>query len=466
MPVLAFKMPARVASRPKATKGRTGRTGRGGSRGSGPERRRGFRPQNYSQTPAIKIWRPPIPEPLPPAPLLGPRGLLGLGLLALAQLWGRTAGRPATSAPVPSVWMDGISGQFPAPGNTTPGTWILDRTAGSFSFYDSSACGASTAQTAGDYRLFVVGDVYTVEPFETAGACGPREVGFIVNKGLPSEAKRTAQSTTYGFKNSSLGYVSSFTGAPSVPWAAPTTPVPLPDGWEPEAPPTGRAAVAGAVVVPSMPSVEAPVVPLALPAPGADQTASPPVVRRSIRRPPAFPPTVPAETTPLVNGNVLAPVLPPIPATDPGVVFPIPGQPGIPGNGPQPDLPSMAQELGRIERKLEAVLNPGGDANPLPEWANDLGDALNFARMLYELFTATQAGGTYTLSSPCVLDENDERVPVGVNYEGDLGWLGVLSNKIDALAELQQVAKDLKQPICKHKPVGQPVQVTFVEQLP
>jgi hypothetical protein len=104
---------------------------------------------------------------------------------------------------------------------------------------------------------------------------------------------------------------------------------------------------------------------------------------------------------------------------------------------------------------------PGGDpSNPI-----DWGDLAATLLKIWEAISASSAGGTYTLGSPCVVNEaTGERVVTEVQYSGGLTWLDVLNNKVDALAELQQAAKDLKQPICRHKAEGQPVTVTFTQQ--
>jgi hypothetical protein len=75
-----------------------------------------------------------------------------------------------------------------------------------------------------------------------------------------------------------------------------------------------------------------------------------------------------------------------------------------------------------------------------------------------------QQGGQYEISSPCELTEAGDRVPVVVPFSGALSSFGVLSNKMDAVAELLQAHKDLKQPICKQTPaIGEPVTVQFVQ---
>ena len=53
--------------------------------------------------------------------------------------------------------------------------------------------------------------------------------------------------------------------------------------------------------------------------------------------------------------------------------------------------------------------------------------------------------------------------PVVVEVPGALTSFGAILNRLDALAQLIQVHKDLKQPGCKHKPTGEWVTVQFEE---
>ena len=135
----------------------------------------------------------------------------------------------------------------------------------------------------------------------------------------------------------------------------------------------------------------------------------------------------------------------------------------IPGNGPRPTPEGTAQELGRIERKLAQLIDPKKDAPGQSRdrlgWLHDnIGNIIDF-------FLSINDGGEYRISSPCELDENGDRIERVVTYDGNLQSLGVISNKIDALAELLQEHKDLKQPICRETPAtgGQAVTVNFVQ---
>ena len=112
----------------------------------------------------------------------------------------------------------------------------------------------------------------------------------------------------------------------------------------------------------------------------------------------------------------------------------------IPAKAPQPTLQGIAEEVGRIEQKLELVLTLGNKSGDT-DWMEKFREALNY------LFSIG-GGGDYELSSPCELDANGQRIVKKAHYNGSLFPLGIMENKIDALAELMQHAKDLKQPNC------------------
>ncbi len=239
---------------------------------------------------------------------------------------------------------------------------------------------------------------------------------------------------------------------------------PSPPAWPPAEVVQPVAPAVAPIPEPSMPSS-----PVVLPLPEAVPITQPTPVTPS---PAVPPPTAPARWTPRAprlppgaqqtqNGAVI-----PLPTEAPkptptDVHFPWAGGPGVGPGGTRPDIAAVAQEVGRIEQKLALMPRPGQDpGNPI-----DWGDIAATLLRIWEAIQATNAEGIYTLSSPCVLDEEtDERIVTEVEYDGGLTWLEVLNNKVDALAQLQQVAKDLKQPICRHKAEGQPVTVTFTQQ--
>lgn len=150
------------------------------------------------------------------------------------------------------------------------------------------------------------------------------------------------------------------------------------------------------------------------------------------------------------NGIPLAPAAPVVPVTPPDVV----NYPGLtvgdPGARPRPDLDSIARELGRQEQKLAGLLS-------------GLGYPEAFDRLI-DLITSFNPGTTYLLHPPCGTDANgDPLPPVEVVVPASIGESAAILNRLDALAMLLDEHKTMRQPICKGKPTGEAVTVTFVE---
>lgn len=217
-------------------------------------------------------------------------------------------------------------------------------------------------------------------------------------------------------------------------------------------------------VLPEAEPVTQPAPPLAPPATVPEELSPrkrPVVVPMTPTKPRILPLLIPEVST-TKDGAIVPQAPAPVATTPPDAHFPVPGAPPVTGNGPRPSPEGIAQELGRLEQKLARLSDPG------PGGPGDGTDRLQLLfqglAQLVDFLTAINLGGGYSLSSPCVLDENDERIVSTVEYAGAPTTLGVVMNKIDALAALIQVHKDLKQPNCTpKKPVGQPVTVNFVQ---
>jgi hypothetical protein len=468
MPILAFKMPARVASRSRAsTKGRGGRKGGPDRRSSGPERRRELKPQNYKTTPAIKAWRPPVPEPLPPAPLLGPKELLALGLLVGAQVWAWLNSRPTRSKPLQYVPGLNISGTYPPPGNTVGATVTIVQGPASYQVFGwaNNACVDGTTGTTTGGTITKTG-IVAVEPYSTAGPCGKKDLGwkFTYTSGFVENA---VTKTTGGFG------VKFWNASDSISWDHPTAipypgeeNIPLPNGY-----------VAPQVVPTVHPDKLLPPPPLPLPAPSTVPQVEPEVqpevapVEPGVKRKHSGVITkttswvnVPkiATSVSIKNGALPAPTPAPVPTTDPGSIIPWPGAAPIPGSGPAPapTLDGIAQEVGRIERKLEMMNTPNAPGNLVDRFGN-LAELIG---PIIEAIQALSAETTYELDSPCEIDEEtgEKLPPVVVQVPGAITQFGAILNRVDALAELLQVHKNLKQPNCKPKqPQGEFVTVNF-----
>ena len=104
----------------------------------------------------------------------------------------------------------------------------------------------------------------------------------------------------------------------------------------------------------------------------------------------------------------------------------------------------------------------GGSLGPSPELP-DLSGLMG----LLELLSSIEGPGGYELQGPCDRGEDGELLPPRVAEWGpSIGLKGSIVKRLDALAELIQHHKDLRQPTCGGgggRAVGQPVTVTFEE---
>jgi hypothetical protein len=157
-----------------------------------------------------------------------------------------------------------------------------------------------------------------------------------------------------------------------------------------------------------------------------------------------------------------------VPVTSPETDFPVPGGVPVTGVSIRPDLKAIAREVGRIEGKTAQLLN--GQGKPPGGGNGESGEICRFQpdpiwQQILEILLQSDLGGSYTLQSPCGGDGPGEPgPPVQVDIAPSLGLKGTIVNRLDALAELLQVHKDLKQPMCTPgRAVGQPVTVTFEE---
>ena len=97
-----------------------------------------------------------------------------------------------------------------------------------------------------------------------------------------------------------------------------------------------------------------------------------------------------------------------------------------------------------------------------PNGFENLSELLGLLSLIYEFLTASASGTTYTLDSPCEVDEEGVKLPpIEIEAPGAATTFQALLNRTDALAELIQAHKNLKQPGCKHKLAGEIVTVNF-----
>ena len=212
---------------------------------------------------------------------------------------------------------------------------------------------------------------------------------------------------------------------------------------------------------PSRPGAPAPVVTPTLPRPFAPPWIKPNTPTAPGSVPGQFPSSPTQPTQPVAPDGTVTPTQPGPPTqTQPGSVVPWPGAPSIPaiGPAPRPDLVGIAQEVGRIERKIDLMNTPGSGPNGF----ENLSELLGLLGQIWEFLTASTSGTTYTLDSPCEVDEEGVKLPpIEIDAPGAATTFQALLNRTDALAELIQAHKNLKQPGCKHKLAGEIVTVNF-----
>jgi hypothetical protein len=243
---------------------------------------------------------------------------------------------------------------------------------------------------------------------------------------------------------------------PPLPLILPLAPVPGSTPVEPE-----PAALPDTPGSPSRPGAPAPVITPTQPRPFAPPWIQPNTPTAPGSVPGQFPSNPTQPTQPTAPDGTVTPTQPgPVTQTQPGSVVPWPGAPSIPAIGPAPraDLVGIAQEVGRIERKIDLMNTPGSGPNGF----ENLSELLGLLSLIYEFLTASASGTTYTLDSPCEVDEEGVKLPpIEIEAPGAATTFQALLNRTDALAELIQAHKNLKQPGCKHKLAGEIVTVNF-----
>ena len=212
---------------------------------------------------------------------------------------------------------------------------------------------------------------------------------------------------------------------------------------------------------PSRPATPAPVITPTLPRPFAPPWIQPNTPTAPGSVPGQFPSNPTQPTQPTAPDGTVTPTQPgPVTQTQPGSIVPWPGAPSIPaiGPAPRPDLQGIAQEVGRIERKIDLMNTPGSGKNGF----ENLSELLGLLSQIWDFLTASASGTTYTLDSPCEVDEEGVKLPpIEIDATGAATTFEALLNRTDALAELIQAHKNLKQPNCRTRYSGDIVTVNF-----
>lgn len=414
----------------------------------------------------------PEPPPLFNPALLGPVSpelleRLGQGgSELLAQFWSFLNSRPETinpQGPNPPA-LAGLGGTLPPEGNTSPGTLTLTIGAGTESTYTTPDCVNFQTSNFFPATSLTFSNVIKAAIIWSPGSCGPFSISLEYYVASAPNLRQVL-----GLKSATLGIrqyrplTTNWTGPNPYTYVAPSgEPFPLPDGFtkgeiNTEAPATlSQIAPAGA---PLPLGTQIPVATTAIndntgsSTGAAAANASTGLVAGSLPALPALPAYLPAIGTPLGTQTGTLPQTQPaaVPITPATAV--LIGTTLFDGATAATSLVAIGQEVLRIEKKLEAIMQPG--ATPDIPWLDLLSQIANAISIL-------SSANTYTMVEVCPPDgqppeEYEWEVP-GVPVIG----LG-LAARLDALAEMLQVHKNLKQPVCRTVPQGQPVQVQFIQ---
>jgi hypothetical protein len=478
--------PTRTATRGR---GPYDRRGGGGSQG-GKSRDRGAKgpPKLPPGANGRDLWRPPSPitdPPLPPAPLLPPwqTGGLALGAL-LSELWNMWNSR-AKEPPLNPDWEKTFTGSGTL-------TVQMGRIANMKALYrcsnDTLAQGANTINRPA--TLFTVSSTgYKVTGPRKTKVARTCAVSSSVAQYLRVYSRNTngtynevdAEDLPSGTSGGGTYYANepdeyealltiTYNGVPQTqpepqprfPYLPELMPLPepLPD-LAPMAPPGPATQPPLAPPVPDQPPEQPD--PLAPPAP-----QSPPAPAPFTPLTPWAPPLpIPQPTQPLPvpnpqptnpDGNMAPQPVPPPVTTPPGEEDFL-GQPiGQPGTAPPPTLEGIAQEVGKIEQKLRII------GSQPPAGGGDLGALLDLIQLILTLLQSAYGPGSYEIEGPC-----EPQFPGGgpqvreASWGGGVGGFAMLRARMDALAELLQHHKDLRQPVCATKASGEEVTVIFEE---
>lgn len=251
---------------------------------------------------------------------------------------------------------------------------------------------------------------------------------------------------------------------PLLPQVAPVLPDQLPET-QPEVSPTPKPSTP-APVAPPVPGV-APAFPRPAPAPGGLPGRAPGRAPGQAPAPAQTPssPRPPTQTqAPPITATGVRPQLPPAQQpTNTGTTFLPGGRPLVP-NGPPPTMQGIATELGKLEQKLEIMLNPEDTLSPL-ELLNKVIDQVENIEFLIERLFPPEPyrfdAGAYQLAPVCDRDTEGNLIdPLEAPWAGGEGELTELRQKLDALAQLVQHHKTLKQPMCGGRGSGPSSNVT------
>jgi hypothetical protein len=127
-------------------------------------------------------------------------------------------------------------------------------------------------------------------------------------------------------------------------------------------------------------------------------------------------------------------------------------------------MEGIAGELGKLEQKLEILLAPEGPPSLLENINRVIDQVENIKFVLEALFPPepyTFPPGSYELAPVCDRDSAGELIdPLPAPWPGGEGEFTEIRQRLDALAQLLQHHKTLKQPTCGGRGSGPSSNVT------
>jgi hypothetical protein len=127
-------------------------------------------------------------------------------------------------------------------------------------------------------------------------------------------------------------------------------------------------------------------------------------------------------------------------------------------------MQGIATELGKLEQKLEMMLNPDDTLSPLELLNRVIDQVENIEFLIERLFPPEPyrfEAGAYQLAPVCDRDSEGALIePLQAPWAGGEGEFTELRQRLDALAQLVQHHKTLKQPTCGPRGSGPHSNVT------
>jgi hypothetical protein len=129
--------------------------------------------------------------------------------------------------------------------------------------------------------------------------------------------------------------------------------------------------------------------------------------------------------------------------------------------GVRPDLASIAEEVGRMERKMGIMLE---GADQTPDWFDGLlGPLLNeLKNQILDALVVDVPAATYQFSAPCDYDANGNRLVLN-KVIAAADFEPAIVARLDAIADAIKVLKWWKSPTCRVNPPQSNVTVTAEE---